>query len=92
MVASFFIIGTKKLEDYYMGTFCDDYYQVHLDEFGTIVKNLFEFYASSSSKYKSDVNQNEHISPIDSLAKIEMLNLRAYYMMSLSLITVTKMS
>ena len=33
------------------------------------MKNLYQFYASSSSKNKSDVNQNEHLSPTDPLAE-----------------------
>jgi len=59
----------KKLLEYYMRKFYGDYYQIHLDEFLTVVKNLYQFYASSSSKNKSDVNQNEHLSPTDPLAE-----------------------
>jgi hypothetical protein len=60
----------KKLVEFYMRKFCGDYYQIRLDEFVSILKNLYQFYASSQpASSRSDVNANEHISPTDSLVE-----------------------
>ncbi|KAJ1296158.1 hypothetical protein BS78_01G278200 [Paspalum vaginatum] len=50
----------KKLVEYYMRKFYGAYYQIRLDEFVGVVKNLFQFYASSKPKSKSDMNANQH--------------------------------
>ncbi|KAJ1260875.1 hypothetical protein BS78_10G265500 [Paspalum vaginatum] len=55
----------KKLVEYYMRKFDGAYYQICLDEFVGVVKNLFQFYASSKPKSKSDMNANQHVRPID---------------------------
>ena len=53
-----------------MRKFHGDYYQVYLDEFMSVVKNLFQFYASSKpANSKSSVNENNHSSPADPLVE-----------------------
>jgi hypothetical protein len=63
------ILGIKKLVEYYTRKFYGDYYQIYLDEFVTVVKNLFQFYDNSSSKNKSVMIQNEHLNSMDPLTK-----------------------
>jgi hypothetical protein len=37
----------KKLVEYYMRKFYGDYYQIWLDDFVSILRNLYQFYANS---------------------------------------------
>jgi hypothetical protein len=58
----------KKLVEFYMRKFYGGLYQVHLEEFVSVVKKVYQFYASSapiSSKAKSNVN--EPTNPVDEL-------------------------
>lgn len=50
----------KKLIEFCMRKFYGDYYEIRLDEFICVMKNLYQLYASS--KTKSDVNGSEHAS------------------------------
>lgn len=71
----------KKLVEFYMRKFYGDYYQVHLDEFIGVVKNLYQFYAASklsASKTSSDMNANEHASPMDPLAENQDAELESF--------------
>ena len=43
----------KKLVEFYMRKFYGDYYQIQLDEFVGVVRNLFQFYATSKPNAKT---------------------------------------
>ncbi|CAN6182089.1 unnamed protein product [Urochloa humidicola] len=59
-----------KLVEYYMRKWHGDYYQILLDEFLSVVKNLFQFYASSKSSHsKSNVNEKAPSCPTDPLVE-----------------------
>jgi len=69
----------KKLVEFYMRKFYGDYYQIQLDEFVGVVRNLFQFYATSKPNAKTKpMNANEHVSPTDPLAENQDVELDSF--------------
>ncbi|CAA0806027.1 Unknown protein [Striga hermonthica] len=78
----------KKLIEFYMRKFYGDYYQPQLDELLTVIKKLYQFYATktaTSSNTKSTVNGSSSIAA-DPLRENLDAELKASYMMIVGLI------
>ena len=77
-----------------MRKFYGNYFQIRLDEFISVLKDLYKSYATStpeSSKTKGAVSANELVSPTDhesqeQIMRVKMVNLRVSYMMIVGLI------
>ena len=66
-----------KLVEYYMRKFYGDYFQIKLDEFISVLKDLYKSYATStpkSSKAKGVVSRNKLVSPTDHESRTTSIN------------------